>query len=151
MKRARRQDEDPLPTKKVLIELGNEVMSVSKAASTLASMRTPTPLNIINHVVERPFYLPLVIIMEEVFPHLRNRPFMLHSFTRTSYAWNLIFRSWCPIHNVLHSQQHWTIFQYHVPQNKDFCQWVMCFHESSKRIKLYGIPFYDELEDKKNY
>lgn len=109
------------------------------------------PLNLYSNVNQRNFFSPLILIMEELYPHLACKPIILHSCTRTNYAWNLIFRSWCPIHNAQHSQQHWTIFQYHKNTTKETYQYLMCFKETTKKVKLQGIPFYDELENNKDY
>ena len=124
-----------------------------EAASRLLSLRQSPlslPLNLYSNVNQRKFFSPLILIMEEIFPQLACKPIILHSASRTNYAWNLIFESFCPIHNQQHAQQHWSIFQYHHIRGET-CQWVMCFKEPKNKIKLQGIPFYDELENNKDY
>ena len=126
----------------------------SEAAARLLSLRQSPlslPLNVYSSVNQRPFFSPLILIMEEIFPQLACKPIILHSVSRSNYAWNLIFKSWCPIHLRQHAQQHWTIFQYHQINNGDACQWVMCFCEPKHRVRIQGIPFYDELENNKDY
>lgn len=131
-----------------------------EAASVLASLKKSEyllenshliPRNLYHPLMERPFFHALTVIMWEIFDVLAYKPLILHSATRTNYAWNLLFKSWCPICNRAHSQQHWTIFQYHNANPKDSVQWVMCFSQPKRKIQVSGLPFYDELENKKDY
>ena len=138
----RQRDEDPTAEK-----------ALREAASRLLSLRQSPlnfPVNLYSNVNQRPFFTPLILIMEELYPLLALRPIILHSVSRTNYAWNLIFESFCPIHNLQHAQQHWSIFQYHHIKG-ECCQWLMCFKEPKNKVRLAGIPFYDEMEDNKDY
>lgn len=135
-------------------------VSQQEAASVLASLKMSEhllenpykiPPNLYHPLMERPFFHALTVIMWEIFDVLAYKPIILHSATRTNYAWNLLFKSWCPMCNRAHSQQHWTIYQYHNASKTDTVQWIMCFSNPSKKVLLQGIPFYDELENNKNY
>ncbi len=126
---------------------------LQEAAQRLLCLRQSPlnlPLNVYSSVNQRPFFTALILIMEELYPEIVCRPLMLQNVSRSNYGWHLIFKSWCPIHKKQHAQQHWNIFQYHHIKGET-CQWMVCLQEPHLKVKLQGIPFYDELENKKDY